>query len=204
MAKFNSNSSGLVNRLPKSQTELNLVSQSEKLAASRSPKLARLGDVKAIAISSLVSSKGIKFGTPSSKSTKASSSGSQWTGILEKSASGGLANAFGGGLLDLGGVSSIFSGIGSLFGGKSTPPPLVQYQQPLPQNQTADINSFGNSKGAGSVNTGHAVSNLTQGIYGTGQTTAAPFQYQSTQIAQAVKQALLNSSSLNDVIAEIQ
>jgi len=29
------------------------------------------------------------------------------------------------------------------------------------------------------------------------------FQYQSTQIAQAVKTALLNSSSLNDVIADI-
>jgi hypothetical protein len=28
-------------------------------------------------------------------------------------------------------------------------------------------------------------------------------QYQSAQIAQAVKQALLHSSSLNDVIAEI-
>lgn len=203
MAKFNSNLSGFVNRRSKNPTELNLVSQSEKLAVGGSARLARLGDLKAIAISSIVSSKGIKFGNPSSKSTKGSSGGSHWTGILQNSASGGLANAFGGGLLDLGGLSSIFSGISNLFGGKSTPTPLVQYQQPLPQNQTADINSFGNGKGSENVNSGQAVSNLTQGVYGTGHTTV-PFQYQSSQIAQAVKQALLNSSSLNDVIAEIQ
>jgi hypothetical protein len=40
------------------------------------------------------------------------------------------------------------------------------------------------------------------GSTGSGQANQ-PFQYQSAQIAQAVKQALLNSSSLNDVIAEI-
>jgi hypothetical protein len=63
-------------------------------------------------------------------------------------------------------------------GGKSAPPPLVQFQLPDSQSQTIYISSNTRSN-------------------------TEPAQYQSAQIADAVKKALLNSSSLNDVIAEI-
>lgn len=74
-------------------------------------------------------------------------------------------------------------------------PPLVQYQAPVSQDRVSYIGSGGRS----SVSTSADASSSMPG----GQPAASPYQYQSTQIAQAVKQALLNSSSLNDVIAEI-
>jgi len=49
-----------------------------------------------------------------------------------------------------------------------------------------------------------AHSSSSKGIYASGQEpNVQSLQYQSSQIAQAVKQALLHSSSLSDVIAEI-
>ena len=211
MGKSRNNLSGIVNRLSNGKTagsvsaQLNLINQSEKVITNGSAKLARLGDVKAVALSSVVSSTGIKFGTPSSATTKGSTSGSQWSSILQNTASGGVTNAFGGGLLDLGGIGTLFSGISSLFGGKSASPALVQYQEPLPQNQTISISSLSTPK-SGSSGGSKTQSVVSAGptIYGSGQGNNAPFQYQSTQIAQAVKQALLTSSSLNDVISEVQ
>jgi hypothetical protein len=100
-------------------------------------------------------------------------------------------------------LGSVISGFVSLFGGgKSAPPPLVQFQEPAAQ----DLISYVVSKNQSSVSAASsrtAVSNSgTTNTTGAQQTTAT-YQYQSTQIAQAVKQALLNSNSLNDVIAEI-
>jgi hypothetical protein len=90
-------------------------------------------------------------------------------------------------LADLGGLGSILSGISKLFGGGSdakTPPPLVEFELPTPVAETVYLSSHRSRSEARPYAT-------------TGSSN------QNAQIVQAVKHALLTSSSLNDVIAEI-
>jgi hypothetical protein len=130
----------------------------------------------------------INFGRASRAATRnPSPAPSQLSQFLSGSSSSGLggtvSQALGFGV----GIGSLISGLTSLFGGgKTVPPALVAYQLPTSQSQT--------------ITTGSAVS--TPGIYG-GPSAASPFENHSGQIVQSVKQALLNSSSLNDVIAEL-
>jgi hypothetical protein len=144
----------------------------------------------------------IQFGKPSqsgSGSATGSSSAGEWTNLLKMTASGGIASALSGGLGGIGGIGSLISGIVHLFGGgsKNAPPSLVEFHIPDSQQQTASVSSKGSSPGlgmyrnAGQMETSGSAPN------------AEWIQEQSNQIAQAVKNALLNSSSLNDVIAEI-
>jgi hypothetical protein len=131
---------------------------------------------------------GIQFGSPSSsRATATSSSSGAWSTILKHTLSGGGPTGTGtggGGLGLLGsvtGLGGLISGLSHVFGGgRSTPPPLSQVQLPVTQQQTISIGE---------------PASLNQG--------SSNVVYQSAQIAQAVKQALLNSSSLNDVIAEM-
>ena len=146
---------------------------------------------------------GLRFGSPSSNRTAAAPGTSEWTNLLKQTASGGLAAAFGGGSLlsAVSGIGGLVSSIVGLFGGgHKTPASLSLFTLDSAQNQNVSVN---------------VAQNVTQttssgGIYGTQPATSStteldhqPYQFQSAQIAQAVKQALLNSSSLNDVIAEI-
>ncbi len=120
----------------------------------------------------------IEFGKAHVSKT-APSTTSEWKKLVGQVASGSLSGFFGGsaGLLSGGGLGSLLSGIEGLFGGKkSTPQPLVAFQLPASQNQTISIG---------------------------GQNTGANLQDHSSALAHAVKTALLQSSSLNDVIAEI-
>lgn len=127
---------------------------------------------------------GIQFGKAPVQKTTAST-GTDWTKLLEQTASSGLASAFGGsfGLGSIAGIGSIISGIASLFGGSSKQAPLQAFALPASQNQTIALGANGST----TLNS----------------TSTASLQDQSAQIAQAVKTALLQSSSLNDVIAEI-
>jgi hypothetical protein len=90
----------------------------------------------------------------------------------------------------IGGLGGIISGLVGLFGShKKTPPPLTLFRLPDAQNETVYTSS-------------HTANVVPQsGIYTSQHTDST--QYHSAQIAQAVKHALLNSSSLNDVISEI-
>jgi hypothetical protein len=129
----------------------------------------------------------VNFGRASRAATRSSSSPSQLSQFLSGSKSGGLGGTVSQALGFGGGFGSLISGLTSLFGGgKTTPPALVAYQLPTSQSQT--------------ITTGSTVS--TPGVYG-GPSAASPFENHSGQIVQSVKQALLNSSSLNDVIAEL-
>lgn len=171
------------------------------------------GDTKASAMDAKTVPTGINFGSPSNNRSSTSQSGSEWTNLLTKTASGGVASALGGGLSSIAGLGGLISGIASLFGGgsTSTPPPLVEFQLPSSQTQTVYVSSNGTSTYQGSMTGQASVSNSNGPTYISNPTPQAnastssgqSFQYQSTQIAQAVKTALLNSSSLNDVIAEI-
>lgn len=145
---------------------------------------------------------GMKLGSPSSNRAASSQATSEWASLLKQTASGGISSAFGGGLLSaIGGLGGLVSSIAGLFGGsKKTPPPLTLFQLPNSQAHTVFVSSKTN--GTASVNSGSG--GASQASSATGQTEQGQaLQYQSTEIAQAVKQALLNSSSLNDVIAEI-
>ena len=151
----------------------------------------------------------IQFGGPSSSGTKASS-GSSSLGALQsvvrQGTSGGLGGLLQSGLGSFGGLGSVVTTLFHIFGGggKSTPPPLVRFQLPSAQEQTAYIGSSGKSVYVGNVvENGNSQSrSTTQGA--NGQSVGGHSQqYQSGEIAQAVKTALLTSSTLNDVISEI-
>jgi hypothetical protein len=151
-----------------------------------------------------MASSGLRFGGSSSLGTTSSGNGSQWTNLLKQTAKGGVSSALGGGLKDVGGIASIVSGFLSLFrGGKEAPPPLVHFEAPAPQNRTVFMGAaMGPAQWSESGTSAHSSSS--KGIYARGQEpNVQSLQYQSSQIAQAVKQALLHSSSLSDVIAEI-
>ncbi len=146
----------------------------------------------------------IKFGSPSSNKTATTGGSSEWATLLKQTASGGVASALGGGLTSaLGGLGGLVSSVAGLFGlVKKTEAPLTLFQLPDSQNQTISIGSkvAGTSQSAGSLS----------GVYRASSSVASSeaahsqiYQNQNAQVTQAVKQALLNSSSLNDVIAEI-
>lgn len=222
MAKSKNNLSGLINELSRARIDgqsagkllapTSVITQpnagTEKTLKAPSADDARMSSTSAKTVPT-----GINFGKPSSNAGTASQSGKEWTDLLQQTASGGAASIFGGGLGSILGLGGLISGIASLFGGGSnnTPPPLVEFQLPSSQTQTVYVNSNASSTYQGSVADQASTSQARSPIYGssgTPQTSSSgasgqSLQYQSSQIAEAVKIALLNSSSLNDVIAEI-
>jgi len=176
----------------------------ESTPTAGSFRAGRLRDVSFASLTGKMASSGLRFGGSSSLGTTSSGNGSQWTNLLKQTAKGGVSSALGGGLKDVGGIASIVSGFLSLFrGGKEAPPPLVHFEAPAPQNRTVFLGAAtGPAQWSESGTSAHT--NSSKGIYASGQEpNVQSLQYQSSQIAQAVKQALLHSSSLSDVIAEI-
>jgi hypothetical protein len=149
---------------------------------------------------------GINFGAPSSNKSVSSQGTSEWTNLLKQTVSGGVASALGGGLTSaIGGLGGLVSSIASLFGGGTkAEAPLQLFQLPNSQNETVSIRSSASGSGPTDAKTSGAYGSIQSSSVSAseGDHSLLP-QYQSTQVAQAVKQALLNSSSLNDVIAEI-
>jgi hypothetical protein len=154
---------------------------------------------------------GIRFGSPSNSRTPTPHSSNQLSRLLQHTASGGIANVIGGGLSGIAGLGGLVSGILHLFGGGQghTLPPLVEFRLPGSQQQTLYVGSNGNATFQGTAVEQASRPTPSGGIYtagdeaGSSGATGQMLRYQSGQIAQAVKNALLNSSSLNDVIAEI-
>jgi hypothetical protein len=145
----------------------------------------------------------LNFGTLHTKATGTTSqSGSQWMSILN-SAAGGIVSALGGGLFASGGLGFVGKLL-SLFGGsKTTPAAPTPFVSPLSQQNSLNITAPG---AASSVSLGvHSLSPTVPGagIYQQIGSTLLDHNAQSTQVVQIVKQALLTSSSLNDVINEI-
>jgi hypothetical protein len=130
----------------------------------------------------------VSFGRASRAATRNPTSSSTFSRLLSSGTSGsGLGSTVSQALGFSGGIGSLISGVESFFGGgKTVPPALSAYQLPSSQTQV--------------ISTGSTIS--TPGVYG-GPAAITPFENQSGHIVQSVKQALLNSSSLNDVIAEL-
>ena len=151
----------------------------------------------------------IQFGKPSNNSTSSSSGGSALTSLLSQTASGGVASVVGGGLSSIAGLGGLVSQISNLFGSKSAPPPLVLFSLPNSVQQTAYVGSNGTSVYAGDSVAQSAKPTCGSGIYTSGGVgnnsnrvvTQAPAD--RAAIAQAVKSALLTSSTLGDVITEL-
>ena len=145
-------------------------------------------------------SRSLHFGSFHSKASTTQSSGSSWTGLLNAASSGGASAVLGGGLLSSG-TLGIIGKLFSLFGdGNSNPPVPSRFQLPASQATSLDIASpaASNSVSVGIQQASTQTSQL--------QTQTSPLREQplhSSEIIQVVKQALLTSSSLNDVISEI-
>ncbi len=146
---------------------------------------------------SQASAKPLQFGSPSDKGSRSSSGNkntSSWTGLLSSISSGGISDLLGGGGLLNAGLDLLTNGFESLFGGKteSAVQPLTRFALPDAQDQTMYVN---NAQTASS-------SNGPSGIYSNSQ--SAQFgQTNKADIIQTVKNALLTSSSLNDVIGDL-
>ena len=180
------------------------ITRPDSAPSAAAPRISTLTSAtKSLSLSAKPIGTALAFGKPSSAGTSSTSSSSVLTGLLKQTASGGIASALGGGLSGLLGLGSLISGFVSLFGGgKSALPPLVQFQAPAAQNLVSDVSSRSGASSPAAASNRNVSNSGTTNTSG-GNHTTSTYQYQSTQIAQAVKQALLNSSSLNDVIAEI-
>ncbi len=205
MKKNNNNLGGLIKQLGQSRNRTSPVADLTRAAALPSQSATRPTASKDSTRTALAGTKlanGIDFGKAPANPRASSSSGTDWKGLLNQAASGGIASAFGCGSLlsSFTGIGSIVSEITSLFsGGKKTLPPLVGFQLPQSVNEALYVGRQTTTySGMAEVS---SPPQQAAGLYATPAANAQ--QDQSMQIAQAVKTALLHSSSLNDVIAEI-
>ena len=193
-AKINKQSSGAG---PSKGQSLNLLSPMLNVRQGSS-RVSAANDLRKLTNSTRVSTIPIAFGKNQSSGKAAASSGSAsgLTNLLGKTSSGGVSGLLGGGLLSLG-INSLFSGIADLFGGSTNnaPPPVQKFS--LPQSQQETI--FANSGGLPINHVANATaSRSVSGTYGYSSSAS-----NQAAVVQAVKNALLTSSSLNDVISEL-
>jgi hypothetical protein len=139
--------------------------------------------------------------------TQNSSAKGQGGGSTASSVGSTIESVLGFGL----GLSPLISGLVSLFGGggSAQPAPLVPYVAPLPVNANAGIS--GSTPGAFGVDT--AAGGLPRAVPAPSQSAQITVQVQamdsqsfldhSNDIALAVRQAMLTSTTLNDVIREV-
>lgn len=138
----------------------------------------------------------------------------QNTQTKSQSGGGSTLGTIGNTLLSVfsGGLSPIITGIASLFGGgdSSTPPPLTPYVLPQSIDLRAGISGPGRQVTTVDQNSNGQLRPVTSNTQPAPQVTvqvqaidSKSFLDHSTDIANAVRQALLNGSSLSDVISEL-
>jgi hypothetical protein len=168
-----------------------LTSQSKRSQSVASASLSpgRSNEMRSVSVNERTVAQGIRFGSPSQTTTNTGTTRSQtnWTQLLGRAATGGVTSALGGGVASLG-LSPIVSGILSLFQGEDkTPPPLTRFELPASQDRTITV-------GAAPTSTAQV---------SPAEVNTQWFLDRSNDIAKAVRSAMLNSSSINDVISEI-
>jgi hypothetical protein len=187
-------------RLPLSASKrrpaLDLLSQSKK--ASSTGNNIRIGtDVKKLSGSDRLFASAIEFGKPSSTGSSAKTpagNGPNWESLLKGARNGFSSKLFGGGLLGFG-LSSLFSGISDLIGGgKKEEAPLQRFSLPDPQNATL---YQANGK-LDRVQVEASTPANPTGVYSNKNASVS-----QASVVHAVKQALLTSSSLNDIIGDL-
>jgi hypothetical protein len=169
-----------------------------------SPRALRVGpsgDLTRLQVGGQLRAKPIQFGSASDKAAKNSStkkSGSTWMGLLESVSTGGLSDLLGGGGLLSTGLDYVNSGLQGIFGAGSNPvpEPLSRFSLPDSQDQSIYVD------GPQTATEAKASSNISSGLYDNSQSSRLS-QLTKTEIVQTVKNAILTSSSLNDVIGEL-
>ncbi len=200
-----------------SHTTLKLLSTTVPSTTASVTQSSAAGDgERRLSVGSDIFAKGLKFGNASSKGTSSSGGSTALTpGSLAQTVIGGSMSSF----LGLG---TIISGFMSLLGGsQATTAPLVKYTLPGSLNKTVVVGANAIHQpgvpngGSGQIQIGEpAKSTASLSIpTGAGQSahpsSAQPpmntqwFLDHSNDIAKAVKEAMLHSSSINDVIAEV-
>jgi hypothetical protein len=175
--------------------------QSKNLMPSAASRLPMEGDARATTVNAKLQPSEVSFGSPSSSTTAGSDSGTDWARLLRQSASSGLAGGLTSGLSSIIGIGGLVTGLLDLFGGgKSTPPPLARFELPESRAQTVafDSKTMTVEGGAPILGTSGALTTLY-----TSSPSVSTQSQQAAYITQAVKNALLHSSSLNDVIADL-
>ena len=139
-----------------------------------------------------------------SASTGDSGAGSTASSVLDA-----LGSVLGGGL----GLSSTISGLTSLLGGgdsASAPPALTPYVQPLPIHLEAGFSDAGGGSAFGVDTAQGGAPRAVTGVAAPAQITiqvqaldSQSFLDHSNDIAMAVRQAMLETTVLNDVIREV-
>lgn len=107
------------------------------------------------------------------------------------------------------GLGPLIGGLGSLFGGSggsSTPPPLSTYTAPESVQFEGDVNRGANTTdwgGSGGTQSGAPLPTGAQITVQVNALDSQSFLDHSQDIANAVRQAMLNSNSLNDVVNDL-
>ncbi len=133
----------------------------------------------------------------------AGSSGTSGDSALERAGSavaGALGNGFG--------VAPLIGGLASLFGGggSSAPPPLSVYTAPESIQFEGDVyrgEGMTDWSGSRGVASGASLPSNAQITVQVNAMDSRSFLDHSQEIANAVRQAMLNSSSLNDVVSDL-
>jgi len=110
-------------------------------------------------------------------------------------------------LEDATGLGPLIGGLASLFGGgSSTPPALSAYTAPESIQFEGDVNRSANTTdwgGSGGTQSGAPLSSGAQITVQVNAMDSQSFLDHSQDIANAVRQAMLNSNSLNDVVNDL-
>jgi hypothetical protein len=107
------------------------------------------------------------------------------------------------------GLAPLISGLASLFGGgagATTPPALDQYTAPEAMQFEGDVDRSANVTdwgGSGGARSGTPLSTNAQITVQVNAMDSQSFLDHSQDIANAVRQAMLNSNSLNDVVGDL-
>ncbi len=192
MAKRKTSSSGTGTR--PSIDLLNTVSRVSN--TNRSLKVGTLSDLTRLSIGEQTSAKPMQFGSPSQKGTASTRKGaSSWTDLLGSVSTGGISDFLGGGGLVSAGLDYLSNGIESFFGAgtDSSAEALNRFVLPDSQQQSIYVNN---------LQTNNSSSTSLSGAYNNSQSSKFS-QASKAEIVQTVKNALLTSSTLNDVIGEL-
>lgn len=174
---------------------IDLLKTVSQVSASRNLKAGTSSDVSRLSVGTQISAKPLQFGSPSQKASSLNSkSTSSWTALLGSISSSGISDLLGGGGLLSSGLDYLTNGLESLLGGgdDSSAQALTPFALPDSRDQAIDID---NSQTSGR-------STIPSGAYNN-STLSQLSQTSKAQIVQTVKNALLTSSSLNDVIGEL-
>lgn len=189
MAKRKSISNGAGTSSP----SINILKAISRVPSSSALKVRGSGELKPLAPGQGLAATPLRFGSPSSRGSAGArkKTESSWTGLLGNIAGGGVSDLLGGGILSSG-LDHLIGGFENLFGGGSTASQaLTTFELADTQEQSIVVNNGQPTSASANPS----------GMYN--NSTAQVSQVSRASVVQTVRNALLTSSSLNDVIGEL-